>query len=45
MASAATDEDLVVPFAGLSGDYQALTVLDDGSARFEPVAGDVELGS
>ena len=24
-----TDDDLVVPFAGLSGDYQALTVLDD----------------
>lgn len=24
-----TDEDLVVPFAGLSGDYQALTVLED----------------
>ena len=23
------DDDLVVPFAGLSGDYQALTVLDD----------------
>lgn len=27
-----TDEDLVVPFAGLSGDYQALTVLDDAGA-------------
>jgi len=24
-----TDDDLVVPFAGLSGDYQALTVLED----------------